>query len=142
MKILIILLVLAPAIFFVGKNLAIPEMTGVVNGKLRPCPASPNCVSSDAEDAVHAIEPLPNVSDDVLGQITKILQTHYQAKVVKRTPEYLHVVVTSPFFHFKDDIFQLKYEEVLAGLEDPQLELRSLISINSRDYGQFRRIET
>ena len=41
----------------------------------------------------------------------------------------------------RDDIFQLKYEEVLEGLENPQLELKSLISINSEYYGQFSRIE-
>jgi uncharacterized protein (DUF1499 family) len=28
------------------------------NGKLAPCPDSPNCVSSDATDSSHRIEPL------------------------------------------------------------------------------------
>ena len=35
-----------------------PEHLGVVDGRLAPCPDSPNCVSSRAEDPVHRIAPL------------------------------------------------------------------------------------
>ena len=41
----------------------------------------------------------------------------------------------------KEDIFQLKYEEVLLGLENPQLELKPLISTNRKYYGQFSNIK-
>src|SRR3954470_16979177 len=35
-----------------------PDNLGVKDGKLAACPASPNCVSSQAEDAEHRAEPL------------------------------------------------------------------------------------
>jgi uncharacterized protein (DUF1499 family) len=35
-----------------------PE-TGMVKGRLRPCPAKPNCVSSEDEDKTRFIEPFP-----------------------------------------------------------------------------------
>ena len=35
-----------------------PDDIGVVDGRLAPCPDSPNCVSSDATDDVHGIAPL------------------------------------------------------------------------------------
>ena len=36
-----------------------PDNLGVQNGKLAPCPSYRNCLSSQAADEVHAVDPIP-----------------------------------------------------------------------------------
>ena len=90
--------------FFFWKNLSMPKTTGLINGRLQPCPKSPNCVCCCYDDKVHNIAPLPFSSEKTLDQIQEYLSKHYIVKVVQRTPDYLHVVVTTPVMRFKDDL--------------------------------------
>ena len=39
-----------------------PNNLGVKDGKLAPCPGSPNCISSQSEDPQFKIDPLPPVT--------------------------------------------------------------------------------
>ena len=55
--------------------------TGGEDGKLPPCPASPNCVSSDATDAAYRIEPYrlrvaPGEAWQVLLEVVAALPQH------------------------------------------------------------------
>ena len=45
--------------------MTIPEPAGLIDGKLRPCPNSPNCVCSEFTEVEHAIEPLVISSDPI-----------------------------------------------------------------------------
>lgn len=98
----IVLVVVVGYLFW--KNLSMPKTTGLINGRLHPCPKSPNCVCCCHDGMGHYIAPLPYSSDKTLDQIQTFLSDHYIAQVVKRTPDYLHVVVTTPTMHFKDDL--------------------------------------
>ena len=90
--------------FLFWQNLRMPKTTGLVNGSLHPCPKSPNCVCCCHNEPSHYIAPLPLSSEKTLDQIQAFLSEHYIAQVVQRTPDYLHVVVTTPTMHFKDDL--------------------------------------
>lgn len=90
--------------FMFWQNLTMPKTTGLVNGKLQPCPKSPNCVCCCHDDKVHYIAPLSYYSEEPLDQIQTFLSQHYNAKVIQKTPDYLHIVVTTRMLHFKDDL--------------------------------------
>jgi uncharacterized protein (DUF1499 family) len=90
--------------FLLWKNLRVPETTGLTQGHLHPCPKSPNCVCCCHNDETHYIAPLSFTSEKNLSQIQTFLDTHYIAQVIQKTPDYLHVVVTTPLMHYKDDL--------------------------------------
>ena len=59
----ILLLVPVLGIFAIGCTGVRPSNLGVKEGRLAPCPATPNCVSSQSRDKEHAIEPLAFTGD-------------------------------------------------------------------------------
>jgi uncharacterized protein (DUF1499 family) len=94
----------AVAGFLFWKNLTVPKTTGLVDGHLHSCPKSPNCVCCCHNDEVHYIAALPFSSEETLDQIQAYLSKQYDAEVVEKTPDYLHIVVTTPTMRFKDDL--------------------------------------
>ena len=71
--------------------------------RLKPPPHSPNCVHSAAKPRLpqQAIAPLKGVTlADVKGALTSWART----SLVEEDNEYLHYVVTSALFRFKDDL--------------------------------------
>lgn len=98
MKVWLIALIVIGTAFVFWKNLNTPKRVG--DGPA-PCPWTPNCVSSEAKELPYAIAPLPPVT---LGTIESYLLTHYDAVVITKRSDYLHVVVTTPTLRFKDDL--------------------------------------
>lgn len=130
MRVLAILIVLAIAIYFIVQNLTVPKTVGLLDGKLQGCPERPNCVSCQAKDSNY-IAPLP-YTDTALDQIQQYLVTTCHAQIVQRTPTYLHAVVTSKIFRFKDDL------EFLAEPERQQICVRSAARVGYSDMGVNR----
>lgn len=121
--------------YVVSKNLKVPKTTGLINGRLHPCPKTPNCVCCCHDGSKHYIKPLPLTSHS-LTQIEQFLSNHYIAKVVQKTPDYLHVVVTTSFFRFKDDL------EFSINREKGWIRVRSASRVGYSDGGLNRsRIE-
>ncbi len=83
-----------------------PAGRGLHDGKLAPCPASPNCVSSQSTDREHAIDPLRYTGSlaGTMADLTKIITGMPRARVVTGTENYLHVEFTSAIFRFVDDV--------------------------------------
>ena len=77
-----------------------------VNGKLAPCPASPNCVSTQADDAEHRIDAIrfTGSATDVLPKLKRAIATLPRAVVITEAADYLHVECTSLLFRFTDDV--------------------------------------
>jgi uncharacterized protein (DUF1499 family) len=122
--------------FVFWKNLSMPKTTGLIHGRLQPCPKSPNCVCCCHDDKVHYIAPLPLPSEEALDQIQAYLCKCYIAQVVQRTPDYLHVVVTTPVLRFKDDL------EFAVNRERGVVRVRSASRVGYSDGGVNRaRIE-
>jgi uncharacterized protein (DUF1499 family) len=132
--IVVVLVVIIGFLFW--KNLSMPKTTGLVHGRLQPCPKSPNCVCCCHDDKAHYIAPLPFSSEETLDQIQTFLLQHYIAHVVQRTPDYLHVVVTTPVLRFKDDL------EFAVNREKDVVRVRSASRVGYSDGGVNRaRIE-
>ena len=79
---------------------------GVENAKLAACPSSPNCVSSQASDADHRIEPLPirTTPEEGMARLAEIVVAMPRTKIVAQTPDYLRAEFTSRVFRWVDDV--------------------------------------
>ncbi len=76
---------------------------GIRNGRLAPCPSSPNCVSSQEGD----LAPLPMPEGgpaEAMAKIEAIVKTMKHSEIVEKTDEYLHVAFKSPILGFVDDV--------------------------------------
>lgn len=121
---------------FAGKR---PNNLGVRDGKLAPCPSSPNCVSSQSEDAGHKIEPLTYKSTPqvALAQLKQAIQSLPRTKIITETPNYLYAEFTSAIMGFVDDV------EFYLDEDAKVIHLRSASRLGQSDLGVNRkRIET
>jgi uncharacterized protein (DUF1499 family) len=78
---------------------------GVKEGHLAKCPATPNCVSSDDDDA-HFLEPLAfDSSPEAAWQaLLDVVETLPRVCIVTAGQDYLHAEVRSRIFRFIDDV--------------------------------------
>ena len=83
-----------------------PDDLGVKNGKLLPCPTTPNCVSSQSSEKEHAIEPLRYSSStpEAMSELKKIIQQTKRTTIISETNDYLYVEFTSALWRFVDDV--------------------------------------
>jgi uncharacterized protein (DUF1499 family) len=83
----------------------------VQHERLPECPDRPNCVSSDAKDARHAIAPMRLKGDAATGwaAVQQVVRHLPRGTIVKATDRYLHVIFKSRLFRFIDDM-QLKLD--------------------------------
>ena len=83
---------------FTGKK---PDNLGVNDGKLAPCPSTPNCVSSQSEDSKSQIEPLPPVS---IAELKKVVEGMERTTIVEESDNYLYAEFKSKLMGFVDDV--------------------------------------
>lgn len=83
---------------FAGKR---PNNLGVKDGKLTPCPSTPNCVSSQTEDSRFKIAPLPGVK---ISQVKQVIQRIEGTTIIKETDNYLYAEFKSKFMGYVDDV--------------------------------------
>jgi uncharacterized protein (DUF1499 family) len=113
-----------------------PEGLGPRDGRLAPCPASPNCVCSCAEEADdHAIAPLTftDSPDEAWQRLGAVLAEQPRTRVVSETPTYRHAECTSLLFRFVDDL------ELLLDREGKKVHVRSASRAGRSDLGVNRR---
>jgi uncharacterized protein (DUF1499 family) len=83
-----------------------PANLGVSDSGLAPCPSSPNCVSSDAQDNDHHVAPLQLAApaaeawQAARDQVAELPRT----RIVSETPGYLHAECRSALLGFIDDL--------------------------------------
>ncbi len=107
-----------------------PKSLADGSGRLAPCPASPNCVSSDAKDEVHAIAAYrirgePTAAWQALADHLRSLE---RVEIVISEADYLHAVFTSALMGYRDD--------VEFGL-DPEVGVIRLRSASRVGYGDM-----
>ena len=85
---------------------------GVTQGKLSPCPDSPNCVSSQSSDPSHFVEPLSYTDSrpESKARLLKIIESLARTTIIADTPTYIHAEFTSLIFRFVDDV-EFYFEE-------------------------------
>ncbi|MDZ8224488.1 MULTISPECIES: DUF1499 domain-containing protein [unclassified Nostoc] len=88
---------------FAGKR---PNNLGISNGKLAPCPNSPNCVSSQSTDATHKIAPLTFTSspEEAISNLKQIIKSLPRTKIITENQDYLYAEFKSALLGFVDDV--------------------------------------
>jgi len=74
--------------------------------QLPPCPSSPNCVSTQAQDEGHAIGPFRYRKSraEAKEALKEIVQSLPRTKLVEENESYLHYEFTSLLLRFVDDV--------------------------------------
>lgn len=108
---------------------------GLADGKLQPCPATPNCVCSEYPgDGSHRVEPFELGNEpgaDALRRLARIIER--QGGAIDRLEEsYLAASFRSPVFGFIDDF------EARADAANGVLQVRSASRVGRSDFGANR----
>ncbi len=108
---------------------------GLYNGRLRPCPSSPNCVSTQAADDGHRIAAIPYQREwpVAAARLKQVVGEMPGAKLVDDQGRYLRFEFTSRWFQFVDDV------EFLFDEESKTIQFRSASRTGYGDLGVNRR---
>ncbi len=73
---------------------------------LSPCPSSPNCVSTQAQDEGHAIAPFRYRKSraEAKEALKEVVRSLSRTKLVEENESYLHYEFTSLLLRFVDDV--------------------------------------
>ena len=78
---------------------------GITDGGLRACPATPNCVSSDAPVGdSHHIAPIADPTGEKWATLVATVSAMKGASLVDSDERYAHFTFTSNFIRFVDDV--------------------------------------
>jgi uncharacterized protein (DUF1499 family) len=111
-----------------------PDNLGVTNGRLAPCPDSPNCVCSQAEDDAHRMDPIlfRGDADAAWSRLKAALAKQPRTTVVEEEGDYLHAEAASFLFRFVDDV------EFLIDRDQKAIHFRSASRAGRGDLGVNR----
>ena len=103
--------------------------------RLRNCPSSPNCVSSQARDPRQRVAPLKisGPPNEVIARVSEVVLSLPGARIEAATETYLHARVRTPLFRFVDDL------EFLLDPVTGIVHVRSASRVGSWDLGANRR---
>ena len=109
-----------------------PNNLGAREGILAPCPASPNCVSSQTENERHRITPLVFSGDPgaAFARLKRVLSGRSDTTIVEDSPEYLRVELRTMLF--VDD------GEFLLDRANMVIHVRSASRLGYSDLGKNR----
>lgn len=115
-----------------------PDTLGIRDGALAPCPDRPNCVSSRATDARHAIAPLAFRGDATTAwrRLAAEIRGMPGTRIVRDDGDYLHAEFSSATLGFVDDV------ELALDAPARLIHVRSAARLGRYDFGVNRaRIE-
>jgi uncharacterized protein (DUF1499 family) len=116
-----------------------PTNLGVKQARLSPCPTTPNCVSSDADDEAHRISAFElAVPPDEGWRITRSLVADLpRTRIITVSHDYVHAECSSAVFGFVDDL------ELHLRLGQNIIAVRSAARLGFSDFRVNRkRVET
>jgi len=117
--------------WFAGR---IPTGLGVRNGRLAPCPGTPNCVSSYEQGRSHTAPLAYRGSPaEAMVRLQAILATLPGVRLTELRADYLRAEARSRLFGFVDDM-ELKLDAA-AGV----VHVRSAARLGHSDFGVNRR---
>jgi uncharacterized protein (DUF1499 family) len=111
------------------------KQTGIADGRLRPCPGSPNCVCSQDVGRDSSIDPLTftGSSAKALDRLKNAVLAMPRTRLVDEGPGYLRFEFRSAVFRFTDDV------EFLFDGDNPVIQVRSASRVGYSDLGVNRR---
>jgi uncharacterized protein (DUF1499 family) len=112
-----------------------PTNLGITEGKLAPCPQSPNCVSSQSADELHFIAPLSYDGSraEAREKLVSIVQSMKRSSIISKEDTYIHAEFTSALFRFVDDV------EFYLDDTAKTIHMRSASRVGYSDLGVNRR---
>jgi uncharacterized protein (DUF1499 family) len=83
-----------------------PDNLGVKNGRLFPCPESPNCVSTQSAGGYPQAKPLPFIKDRATAhaRILDIIASMPRASLITINDYYIHAEFRTRFLRLVDDV--------------------------------------
>jgi uncharacterized protein (DUF1499 family) len=112
------------------------QALGLVGGRLKQCPDTPNCVSSEfVSDAEHYIEPLVYSAGEAERVMPRLKTIIYEigGSIQAEKTDYLAATFTSSVFRFVDDL------ELRIDTDQKTIHLRSASRVGHGDGGANRK---
>lgn len=112
---------------------------GIVDGKLRPCPDSPNCVCSEFAGSRHSIAPLSFTADGdgdaqaAWARLLEVIEGQPRTKIVEKNACYIQARVRTRLLRF-EDVIEFRLDEAVG-----QIHVRSAAQTGYSDLGVNRR---
>lgn len=124
------LIMTVAALFLTACSTKAPDTLGLHGGRLSPCPATANCVSSQAHDAQHRIAPIAarGNPDVVMVDLANAIESMFGGKVVAMDGPYLRAEFTSRVLRLVDDL------ECFYDQDRGVIEVRSASRIGRMDF--------
>lgn len=112
-----------------------PDTLGIEDGQLRPCPSTPNCVSSQSKDNGHGIAPFAfrSSASEAFEQLKSVIQSLPRTKIIAANSPYLYAEFTSEFMGFVDDV------ECYLDEAANEIQVRSASRLGESDLGVNRK---
>lgn len=126
---------IALSVMIAGCSGVRPANLGVKDGKLAPCPASPNCVSSQSADKEHAVAPLSYTASapQAMADLKKIILGMKRTRIADEQESYLHAEFTSALWRFVDDV-EFYFDDAAK-----LIHVRSASRLGKSDFGVNRK---
>ena len=111
-----------------------PDDLGLREGRLAPCPSSPNCVSSGASDEQHAIDgfAFSTSPGDAWNAARAAVAQLPRTEIISQTDDYLHAESTTALMRYVDDV------ELQLRSGDGVIAVRSASRVGHSDMGANR----
>ena len=105
-----------------------------VDGRLAPCPDTPNCVSSQDDTERARIDPFELGDDPIadFAELVDLVAAQSGAELGRRDETYAHVIFRTRVFGFVDDV------ELLIDADEGVAHVRSASRVGHSDLGANR----
>ena len=103
--------------------------------RLKPCPHSPNCVSSENDDAGHFIDPISYAGsrDAARARLVSVLAKMPRTRIIEDDGDYIHAECRSFLLKFVDDL------EFAMDAKNNLIHVRSAARLGYSDFGVNRK---
>jgi uncharacterized protein (DUF1499 family) len=119
-----------------------PPKVQLVDGRLRPCPNSPNCVSSESDSTSSWIEPLSfqGRPEKAWGDLKETIRD-MGGKIQEEHDGYLWATFTTRLFRFVDDVeFRMVSSDGIIHVRSGSKKGYSDLGVNRRRVEKLRTI--
>jgi len=121
-------------VYIIAQRATAPVPLGVTNGRLAPCPPTPNCVSTYSTSPEHAMDSVPFSGDvdKTKDALLEVVNRYPRTTVLQNDSNYLHVLFRTPVMGFPDDV------EFYLDEATQQIHFRSASRLGRGDLGVNR----